>query len=105
LIFKYDLSLVIERMKHIEERAKTIAAVKRTPLSVADLRGSLDFSQGSIVDDSIFDSDYGLSYVSFLPESPQTVRFPMIVVEEQSTLDVRDCYMRSIRKDYNQPIS
>jgi len=29
----------------------------------------------------------------------------MIVVEEQSTLDIRDCYMRSIRKDHNQPIS
>jgi hypothetical protein len=82
-----------------------ISAKGMPPTCPDDLKGSLDFSQGSLeVDDGcheITHSDYGLSYATFLPESPQTVRFPMLVVEEQSTLDVRDCYMRSIRKDYN----
>jgi len=77
---------------------KTAAKGGMPPLSIGDMRGSLDFSEGSI-GGGLQESDYGLNYVTFLPESPQTVRFPMIVIEEQSTLDVRDCYMRSIRKD------
>jgi hypothetical protein len=62
---------VIERLKYIQNRAKTNTAVKGTPLSIGDLRGSLDFSEGSIeVAGGMIDSDYGLSYVTFLPESP-----------------------------------
>jgi hypothetical protein len=62
---------VIERLKYIQDRAKTNGAVKGTPLSIADLKGSLNFSEGSIeIGGGINDSDYGLSYVTFLPESP-----------------------------------
>ena len=35
----------------------------------------------------------------------QTIQYPMIVVEEQSFLEISDCYMRSIRKDPNVGIT
>ena len=47
------------------------------------------------------DEDYGLQYLKYTDASNKTVQFPMIIVEEASSLEIRDCYMRSIRKDGN----
>jgi hypothetical protein len=45
------------------------------------------------------EADYGLKYLTFSSDSPNTLVMPMIVVEEETTFEIRDCYLRSIRKD------
>ena len=52
LIFKYDLSQVIERIRYIQEqqmKANNTNQVKKgAPMSLDDMRWSLDFSEGSV---------------------------------------------------------
>lgn len=56
-------------------------------------------------DVQIGEAEQGLKYATFKSETPNTLSFPMFVVEDQTTLDIHDCYMRSIRKDPPQAMN
>lgn len=50
------------------------------------------------------EEDNGLRYLKANPETNNTYTMPMIVVETGTQLEVRDCYMRSIRRDTPPPL-
>ena len=76
LIFKYDLGVVIDKIRktqsnQLENFKEGKICDKNSQYNKFDVKGSIDFSEPSI--NSFKDSEYGLSYVTFLHESPQTV--------------------------------